>query len=250
MDAIPTCHGRVALITGSGRGIGRSTALTLAREGSAIVVNYLQDDVAASDLVDHIRARGGIAVAIRADVHRSDDCHRLVAEATQSLGPVDICIVSPGAEWRMGPVHKIEPVGAVEDVRREVAPLFELLPLVLPGMYERKWGRLIGMSMQLNHAYNVHALSYEAGKAARTAAIRFTRDQAFHHNVTVNVVAPGPVAKPETLAQAIELCDHGPAWHNRPDLSAQDIAEGIAFLCSDAGRHVTGCELSYVPHKF
>lgn len=244
------CQGKVAMITGAGRGIGRCTALALAREGAAVIINYLHEDSPANDLVKHILDRGGKAVAIRADVSTADGCRHLVTEAMQSLGPIDICIVSPGAGWRMGPIHKLEPISAVEDIRREIMPLFELMPMLLPGMYERKWGRLIGMSMLLDHAYNVHALSYEVGKAARTAAIRFLRDQAFPHNVTVNVVAPGPVSKPETLAQAIELCDHGPAWQARPDLNAQDIAEGIAFLCSDAGRHVTGCELTYVPHHF
>lgn len=245
-----SCQGRVALVTGAGQGIGRCIALTLAREGAAVAINYVQDDVAAGDLANHIVARSGKAIAIRADAYAPDDCGCLVRQATQALGPIDICIVSPGAGWRMGPVHKLDPASAAEDVRREVAPLFALLPLLLPGMYERKWGRLICMSMLLNHAYNAHALSYEAGKAARTAATRFLRDQAFPHNVTVNVVAPGPVARPQTLAQAVELCDHGPAWCARPDLNAQDVAEGIAFLCSDAGRHITGCELTYVPHHF
>lgn len=66
----------------------------------------------------------------------------------------------------------------------------------------------------------------------------------------MNVISPGPVRKPETLGQAVEVCEHGPAWEGRADLSAQDLAEGVAFLCSEAGAYVTGCELTYVPHQF
>ena len=106
------------------------------------------------------------------------------------------------------------------------------------------------MSMLRDNAYNVHALGYQVGKAARTAALFFARDQAFKHNVTVNVIAPGPVNIPKTLAEVVELCDHGPAWQRRTDLGAQDIAEGVAFLCSEAGRYITGCDLPCVPHKF
>ena len=245
-----SCENKVALITGSSTGIGRCVALTLAREGAAIAINYRTSESAANELVNHIRSRGGRAFALQADVYNQDGCRRLVSTTTEALGPIDIAVISPGAGWRMGPIDQLEPAGAVDDVKHEVAPLFTLMPLLLPVMYARKWGRLLGMSMLLDHAYNVHALGYQVGKSARTAALRFTRDQAFKHNVTVNVIAPGPVSKPDTLAKAVELCDHGPAWQQRADLTAQDIAEGIAFLCSEAGAYITGAELPYVPHNF
>lgn len=244
------CQGKVALVTGSSRGIGRCIALSLAREGAAVAVNYRSNDAAAKDLVDHILGGGGRAIAVQADVQQAGDCQRLVAAASEALGPIDICVVGPGGDWRMGKVHQVDPVGAAEDVQREVRPLFELMSLLMPGMYERKWGRLVGLSMLLDHAYNVHAIGYEVGKTARTAGLLFARDQAFKHNVTVNVVSPGPVSKPETLAEAIDLCNHGPAWKKRADLNAQDVAEGVVFLCSEAGTYVTGCQLPYVPHEF
>ena len=84
------------------------------------------------------------------------------------------------------------------------------------------------------------------GKAARADALLLASREAWQHGVTVNVIAPGPVAGIEDLAQAAEQCDHGGAWRNRASTSPQDIAEGVAFLCSDAGRFVTGCELPYL----
>jgi len=75
------------------------------------------------------------------------------------------------------------------------------------------------------------------------------RDEAWHHGVTVNVIAPGPVPAIESLAEAIEQCEHGPAWQKRPNTSPQDIAESVAFLCSDAGRYITGCVLPFLFHS-
>lgn len=244
----PWCHGKVALVSGSSTGIGRCTALTLAREGAAVAVNYRTSEAAARELADAVEQRGGRAAAIRADLHQAGAARGLVTTASEVLGPIDIAVISPGGEWRMGPIDKIDAALTTQDVMREVAPALELMSLLLPGMYQRKWGRIIGMSMLLDNAFQLHALGYQVGKTARTAALLYARDQAFKHNVTVNVIAPGPVAKPDTLAAAIELCDHGPAWENRHDLCAQDIAEGITFLCSDAARHITGCQLPYVPH--
>jgi NAD(P)-dependent dehydrogenase (short-subunit alcohol dehydrogenase family) len=120
------------------------------------------------------------------------------------------------------------------------------MPLVLPDMYKRQWGRLIGLAMhpqKLSPAY-----AYNVGKAARVQALLLAQEQAWQHEVTVNVIAPGPVAAVERLEEAIELCDHGAAWQQRTDVTPQDIAEGVAFLCAEAGRFVTGCVLPYLFH--
>jgi NAD(P)-dependent dehydrogenase (short-subunit alcohol dehydrogenase family) len=74
------------------------------------------------------------------------------------------------------------------------------------------------------------------------------RDEAWRNGVTVNVISPGPAAAIESLNEAIEQCDHGPAWQKRSNTSPQDIAESVAFLCSDAGRFITGCALPFLFH--
>jgi NAD(P)-dependent dehydrogenase (short-subunit alcohol dehydrogenase family) len=132
----------------------------------------------------------------------------------------------------------------LEDVRHELSPLYYLMPLVLPGMVERGWGRLIGIAML--PPYNSPAYAYNAAKAARAQALLLARDEAWRHGVTVNVVSPGPVPEIESLAQAVEQCDHGPAWLERATASPQDVAEGVAFLCSEAGRFISGCEFPYL----
>ena len=120
------------------------------------------------------------------------------------------------------------------------------MPLVLPGMYERKWGRLIGLGLESTGQVSpCHGYSYCVGKAARTQAMLMGRDQAWQKQVTINVIAPGPVSAIESLAEAIEQCEQGPVWQKRKNVSPQDVAEGVAFLCSEAGRFVSGCELPY-----
>ncbi len=236
------CKDRVAIVTGAaGNGIGRSIALTLAREGAAVAVNYRTSEAAAERIVGHIKSRGGEAAAFRADVFEAAGCEGLVEAVTGRLGRVDICVVNPGAGWHPEPVDRLDSAGAIEDVVREVGPVLNLMPLVLPGMYERRWGRIVGIG--LLPPYESPAYAYNVAKAARAEALLRMCDEAWEYGVTMNVVGPGPVSEIASFAEAVEQCEQGPAWRERANVSPQDVAEGVAFLCSDAGRFVTGCVL-------
>jgi NAD(P)-dependent dehydrogenase (short-subunit alcohol dehydrogenase family) len=238
---------KVALVTGSaGNGMGRSIALTLVREGAKVAINYRTSKDEAQAIVNHIKSRDGNAIAIEADVFEADDCRNLVNTTIEHFGQIDICVVNPGAGWHPEPIDKLDPSAAIEDVQHEVAPFFHLMPLVLPQMYKRKWGRVIGIA--LLPPYDSPAYSYNVAKAARTHALLQARDEAWRNGVTVNIIGPGPVPAIENLAEAIEQCDHGPAWQKRTNTSPQDIAESITFLCSDAGRFITGCILPFLFH--
>ncbi len=238
---------KVALVTGSaGNGMGRSIALTLAREGAKVAINYRTSKDESQAIVNHIKSRAGNAIAIEADVFEADDCRNLVNTTIGHFSRIDICIVNPGAGWHPEPIDKLDSSAAIEDVQHEVAPFFHLMPLVLPQMYERKWGRVIGTA--LLPPYDSPAYSYNVGKAARTHALLQARDEAWRNGVTINVISPGPVPAIESLGEAIEQCDHGPAWQKRTNTSPQDIAESVAFLCSDAGRFITGCVLPFLFH--
>jgi NAD(P)-dependent dehydrogenase (short-subunit alcohol dehydrogenase family) len=224
--------------------MGRSIALTLAREGAKVVVNYRASEESAKAVVTHIESCGGMAAAVRADVFEADGCRRLIEETTARFDQVDICVVGPGGGWHAEPLDQLDPAAALEDARHELAPLYYLMPLVLPGMYERRWGRLIGIAM--HPARPSPAYAYNAGKAARLQALLLAHEGAWRNGVTVNVIAPGPVEAIANLAEAVEQCDHQAAWEQRANVSPQDIAEGVAFLCSEAGRFVTGCVLPYL----
>jgi 3-oxoacyl-[acyl-carrier protein] reductase len=243
----PLCAGKVALVTGAaGNGMGRSIALTLAREGADVVVNYRTSQAQAAEIVAQIERNGGHAIAVQADIFEKQGCQLLVDTAIDRLGQIDMCIIGPGGSWHPEPIDQLAGAGTLEDLHREIAPLAYLLPLVLPGMYERKWGRIIGIAMHPNRLSPAYA--YNLGKAARLQALQLASEPAWPHGVTVNIIAPGPVRAIESLAEAIEHCEHGVEWQTRADISPQDIAEGVAFLCSDAGRFITGCVMPYLFH--
>jgi NAD(P)-dependent dehydrogenase (short-subunit alcohol dehydrogenase family) len=118
------------------------------------------------------------------------------------------------------------------------------MPLVLPEMYQRKWGRVIAIG--LTPPFNSPAYAYNVAKAARVEALRLARDSAWPHGITVNTIAPGPVPALESLETAVEQCAHGTSWQRRSTASPQDIAEAVAFLCSDAGSFISGAVLPFM----
>ena len=239
------CEDKVAVVTGAaGRCMGRSIALTLSREGANLVVNYRTSEASAKAIVDHVASRGGSALAVRADVSTEDGCRRLVDATLDRFGRVDICIVGPGGGWHPESIDRLSASAALDDVRRELAPIYYLMPLVLPGMYQRKWGRMIAIA--LAPPYSSPAYAYNVGKAARAHALLLARDEAWRKGVTLNVIGPGPIPEIESLDEAIQQCGHGPAWQSRETASPQDVAEGVAFLCSEAGSFISGCVLPYL----
>ncbi len=237
--------GKTAIVTGAaGNGMGRSTALTLAREGANVVVNYLTSTDSAICVASHIEKQGGQALAFQADITQQDQCRSLVDAAIKAFGQVDICIIGPGGGWHPEAIDKLDSQAALDDVRKELAPVYNLMPLVLPNMYDQKWGRIIAIS--LLSTVPSPSYSYNSGKAARTNALFLAHKEAWQNGVTINTIAPGPVEGLGSFADAIELCEHGPKWRDRKKVTPQDIAEGIAMFCSDFGRYISGCELPYM----
>ena len=233
---------RVALVTGaSGSGIGRSVALTLAQQGISVVVNYLHHQQNAESVAEYINRQGGKALPVQGNVFDPADCSRLVETALERFGRVDICVIGPGANWNPEPLEEIDPDRAFQDALQELRPIYNLLPLVLKDMQKRKTGRVVGISSNLT--IPSPAYCYNAAKASRTGALLQAVNEAWKLGVTVNVVAPGPVDPFSSLEEAWAFSAHGESWRNRTRVTPQDVADCVAFLCSEEARYLTGCVL-------
>lgn len=238
-----SCRGRTAVVTGAGgRGVGRSVALTLAREGANVVVNYHTSDDRALATVDHIHRQGGRAVAVQADVFQARGCQRLLRSAREYFGHVDIVVVNPGAGWHPSDnLAMLDSAAALADLHQEVAPLYHLMTRALPEMYENHWGRFVAVT--LSPPFDTESYAYNVAKAARVAAMKSARPEAWQHGVTFNCVGPGAIAEVGSFEEAVELCEHGDAWTQRTAMTPQDVAEAVAFLCSEQARFINGSEI-------
>jgi 3-oxoacyl-[acyl-carrier protein] reductase len=235
---------RIAIVTGAaGNGMGRSIALTLARDGAKVVVNYRTSKDSANQVVNHIKSNGGTACAICADIQEKEACKDLVAKTIEFFGRVDICVIGPGGGWHMEPIDKLDAENALLDVSQELAPIYYLIPMVLPGMIRQQWGRIIAISLE--PGYGSPAYAYNVAKAARTNAVILAQNQVWEKGVTMNVIGPGLVVEISTFEEAVEQSQNGDAWVKRDKTSPQDIAETVSFLCSDAGRFITGCVVPF-----
>jgi 3-oxoacyl-[acyl-carrier protein] reductase len=244
-DLIMICEEKVAIVTGaSGNGMGRSIALTLAREGMALIINYLKNKEGAEAVASYIKNMGGKAVTVQGNINRKEDCEKLVNATLNYYGKVDICIIGPGANWNPEDLLNLKVSEALLDVEQEINPIYNLLPLVLKDMEKRNWGRIIGLASNMD--IPSPSYSYNAAKSARIDALKLAVSQAWNKGVTVNVIAPGPVEEIASLKEAFTYCGHKKEWIKRNKITPQDIAEGVAFLCSDSAKYISGCILPYL----
>jgi NAD(P)-dependent dehydrogenase (short-subunit alcohol dehydrogenase family) len=186
--------GRVALVTGAGRGIGRAVALGLASTGVAVVLvsrTRAELDATAAE----IRERGGTALAIAADVGDADRIRELVSRVTAELGPVEILINNAAVVWPLGPSANIDPAEWEQAMRINVIGPVTLSLAVLTGMIERGWGRIVNVSsgVATNAAAMIGGNAYTATKAALEAHTLNLAAELAATGVTVNVFRPGTV---------------------------------------------------------
>lgn len=239
--------GKVALVTGStGDGMGRAIALTLAREGSDVALNYGTgrpgNRKAATQIATEIRRTGRRCVVVPADTRNASQVRRMFRETEKALGRVDILVNNAGGDWRVSDYSKISPDHWRSVLQAEIDGAFFCLQAALPGMRRGGYGRVVNISMVVPDNWKNLAQDYTLGKAARTTMMRGFYRRELRHGITMNTVSPGPIAG-NPWRQALELRDHGPAWRGRRAPGTQDIAEIVRFLCSDAARFVSGTEV-------
>jgi len=183
--------GRIALVTGSSRGIGRAVALALAEAGADVAVNYRARAREAAEVVKVIEAAGRRSLAVAADVSVGSQVRDMVASIERDLGPVDVLVNNAGLA-----IPPRDGVTTEDDFDRTIAvnvkSVFLVTETVLPGMRERKWGRIVNLSSVAARAAGAVGPAYNAAKAGVEGLTRGYAARVAREGITVNAVAPGP----------------------------------------------------------
>ena len=235
---------RVALVSGSSRGLGRHIALRLARDGLAVAVNGLHADGSLDGTVAEIREHGGTAKAFAGDVTDESQVSELVAAVEQALGAVDVLVVNA-----TGP----HPEAALEDVPWEehLAQLefFVKSPVllgraVLGGMRERRWGRIVQIDSEVVDLPPPGRSAYVTAKAAQLGLARSWARELAPHGITVNAVAPGfiPVERHADVGAEVRDAYLASVPSGRMGLP-DDVAHAVSFFASEAAGFITGQRL-------
>lgn len=243
---------RTALITGSGRGIGRAIARLFAAEGAAVFLTARTQAELAST-ANEISASGGRVAFATADVSHESRCAQIVSDARKSFGLIDILINNAG---HYGPVLPVEeyPVADFDSVIAvHLRAAFILSRLVLPEMYARKSGVILNISSVSAKAAFPWGSAYAAAKAGLLGLTRVTAAEAARKGVRVNALCPGPVAETKmsqelgaTLAQKMgisreeQLAQFLSGLLQGRTQTADEIARAALFLCSDQSSAIVG----------
>jgi len=237
--------GRVALVTGARRGIGRAIALALAAVGATVAVHHAGTEEETRDAAEVVAGCAGRAIAFAADFADPAAADRLVDDVTAALGPVDILVLNASIEL---PEDFRQIDRARFDLRIAInlaAPL-RLIQRLAPPMEAKGWGRILAIGSVQQLRSHTDMLVYSGTKSAQLNWVRGLARQLGPRGVTVNNLAPGAI---ETARNVNQFADptmraafeaHVPARRlGRPD----DLVGAALLLCSDAGRYINGADL-------
>jgi 3-oxoacyl-[acyl-carrier protein] reductase len=236
-------QGRMALVTGGARDMGRAIALELARRGADVVIGYHASTSAADETVVSLRARGARALAVAADVREPAEVERLAATAAEfGDGRIDILVNNAGGLVRRVPFAEVTPELLEETLRLNFFSAALACHAIIPGMAERGYGRVVNVGSVAAHTGNATNHHYAAAKAALTSLARSLTKEFAARGVTINTVAPGlidntfhVVHTPRPVFEA--MLQTIPAGRAGTD---EDIAGAVAFLVSDAAAYISG----------
>src|SRR5919198_13358 len=258
--------GRVALVTGGSRGLGRMDALTLARAGADVVIADLlveselseetdaygplatvarqQGMVHTESTADEIRAMGRRALAVRCDVTDREQVAAAVERAVGELGAIDVLVNNAGTLDHVGQFHDQQPELWERDLRVNLTGAFNCAQAVWPHMKERKWGRIVNMASVAGTLGGFGQASYSTTKAGVLGLTKTLAMEGARHGITCNAIIPGVIG-----TEAFHLANAAMNERivartamKRPG-DPQDVANAIAFLCSDLAGYITGVGL-------
>jgi 3-oxoacyl-[acyl-carrier protein] reductase len=258
--------GRVALVTGGSRGLGRADALTLAQAGADVVIADIlveSDDSAATEYgplaqaaaaqglvqteatAQEIQGLGRRSLALKCDVTDVRQVAEAVARTVEELGSVDILVNNAGTLDHLGQLENQSPELWERDLRVNLTGAFNCSRAVWPHMKERGWGRIVNMASVAGTLGGFGQASYSTTKAGLIGLTKTLALEGARHGITANAIVPGIIG---TEAFHFGNTEMNERMVKRTALrrtgDPQDIANAIAFLCSDLAGYVTGIELN------
>lgn len=236
--------GKIALVTGSGQGIGRATVLRLAQQGADIVVNYRSNAGAAAETRASVEALGRRCIVVQADVSQEEDVNRLFSTINQELGPVAILVNNAGTT-RDNLILLMSTADFDQIVNINLRSTFLCTKAALRGMMKTRWGRIVNITSVAGLLGSAGQANYGASKAGIVALTLSTAREMATRNITANAVAPGfiPTELTSTLTERQRkfILDSTPLGRFG---TAEEVATAIAFLCSPEAGYITGQVLS------
>ena len=226
--------GKIALVTGASRGIGRATALALAKAGADVAANYLTHQSEAQEVCGHIRTVGRRAIAVRADVSLAKDMSQMVEQVRRDLGEISILVNNAGIARRQ-PFADIAEQDWDEVLATNLKSMFLAVQAVLPGMRAQRWGRIINLSSVAAQTGGVIGPHYAASKAGTLGLTHSYANLLAKEGITVNAIAPALIETdmmadlPKASAGLIPVGRLG---------TVEEVADVVVMLASNG--YITG----------
>ncbi len=234
---------KVAIVTGSSRGLGRAIAWEFAQHGAKVVVNYYQSEEPATALVKEITDKGGHAIAVHAGVADPDECGALIEAAVKEFAGLDILVNNAGVN-RDRTIRRMTAEEWREVITTDLDSVFHCTKAAVPHMIERGGGRIVNMASIIGQKGNLRQSNYAAAKAGIVGFSKSAAQELARHNITVNALCPGfietdmVIALPDDVKEAL-LANVPLGRFGKPE----EVAAMTRFLVTE-GDYVTGAQIN------
>ncbi len=235
-------QGKIALVTGAARGIGRAAALRLAADGADVAVSDLQPEV--EETAARIRERGRRAAAAVFDVSDPEQVRAGVQQLSTALGAFDVLVSNAAIVNNIAPLIKMSHARWQREVAVNLTGAFNMIQAVLGPMIQRRWGRIIVMSSGAAHGGLHHQAAYAASKAGLIGLVQTVTLEQARHGITCNAILPGLIETEMVQMMPAEIRDTTTA--NTPARrlgTMEEVAHLVAFLASDQAGFINGAEI-------